>query len=121
MDRQYRLGTRSIDYELCTVTIEKSESPLEATQCELLEKTGYAGGEWELNCLSTPNPAVMTNNTFSFLAKGVKDIDQRHLENTEKIEIHLLTYEELKTIVKESRILQGQLLAPLWKYIAENQ
>jgi len=121
VERQYRHGTQSVDYELCAGTIEKGENPLEAAQRELLEETGYTGGEWELYCLSTPNPAAMTNHTYSFLAKGVKDTGKRHLEKTEDIEIHLLTFEELKTIVKESRILQGQMLAPLWKYIAENQ
>lgn len=40
---------------------------------------------------------------------------------TEDIGIHLLFYKELKVIVRENRILKGQMLAPLWKYIAENQ
>lgn len=47
IERQYRHGTQSIDYELCAGTIEKGESPLGAAQRELLEETGYAGGEWE--------------------------------------------------------------------------
>lgn len=121
IERQYRHGTQSVDYELCAGTIEKGENPLMAAQRELLEETGYAGGEWELYCISTPNPSAMTNHTYSFLAKGVKDTGKRQLEKTEDIELHLFFYDELITLVKENRILQGQMLAPLWKYIAENQ
>lgn len=121
LERQYRHGTQSIDYELRAGTFEEGESALEAAQREFLEETGYAGGEWKLLCISTPNPAAMTNTNYSFLARGVKYTGQRHLEETEDIEIHLLGYEELKKIVKEGGIKQGQMLAPLWKYIAEHQ
>lgn len=120
VERQYRHGTQSVDYELCAGTLEKGEIPLEAAQRELLEETGYIGGEWELYCISTPNPAAMTNVNYSFLAKGVEFSGERHLEKTEDIEIHLMSYKELKKIVEDGGIKQGQMLAPLWKYIAEN-
>lgn len=118
IERQYRHGTQSVDYELCAGTIEKGEKPIEAAKRELLEETGYTGGEWTLYCESYPNPAAMTTTNYSFLAKGVKFSGQRHLERTEDISISLLTYEELKEMVKNGGIKQGQMLAPLWKYIA---
>lgn len=121
VERQYRHGTRTVEYELCAGTLENGESPIEAAKRELLEETGYAGGEWELYCIETPNPAAMTNQNYTFLAKGVKDTGERYLERTENIEIHLLSYDELKKIVREGCIKQGTMLAPLWKYIADNQ
>lgn len=121
VERQYRHGTQSIDYELCAGTVEKGEDPLAAAQRELLEETGYAGGEWELLCISTPNPSAMTNHTYSYVARDVEDTGKRHLERTEDIEIHLMTYEELKELVKAGGITQGQMLAPLWKYIAKKE
>ena len=121
IERQYRHGTQSIDYEICAGTLEKGEDPLEAAKRELLEETGYTGGEWELFCISAPNPSAMTNMNYSFLARGVEYSGERHLEQTEDIEIHLFSYEELKRIVQEGGIKQGQMLAPLWKYIAENK
>lgn len=120
IERQYRHGTQTIDYELCAGTVEKGENPLETAKRELLEETGYYGGSWELYCVSTPNPAAMTNINYSYLAKGVQYSGNRYLEKTEDIEIVLMDYQELKKIIKNGEIKQGQMLAPLWKYIAEN-
>lgn len=121
IERQYRHGTQSIDYEICAGTLEKGEDPLEAAKRELLEETGYIGGEWELYCTSAPNPSAMTNMNYSFLARGVEFSGERHLEQTEDIEIYLFSYDELKKIVQEGCIKQGLMLAPLWKFIAENK
>ena len=121
IERQYRHGTQSVDFELCAGTIEKGEQPIEAAKRELLEETGYEGGEWTLYCESSPNPAAMTTTNYSFLAKGVRFSGERHLEKTEDIEIHLMSFDEVKELVVNGEIKQGQMLAPLWKYIAENK
>lgn len=121
IEEQYRHGTQSIDYEICAGTLEKGEDPLKAAQRELLEETGYAGGDWVLYCESAPNPAAMTNMNHTYLATNVKYTGARHLEKTEDIKIHLLNYNELKQIIKGGKIKQGQMLAPLWKYIAEHK
>lgn len=121
IERQYRHGTQSVDYELCAGTIEDGETPIDAAKRELFEETGYKGGEWTLYCESCPNPAAMTNRNYTFLAKGVRYSGERHLEKTEDIEIHLMTYAEVKELVMNGEIKQGQMLAPLWKYIAENK
>lgn len=120
IEQQYRHGTQSIDFELCAGTIERGETALEAARRELIEETGYAGGEWELYCVSVPNPAAMTTTNYSFLARGVRYTGARHLDKTEDIRIHLMSYEEVKGLVYERKIKQGQMLAPLWKYIAEH-
>lgn len=62
----------------------------------------------------------MTNVNYTFLAKGVVYTGARHLEETEDIDILLLNYDELKSMVQDGRIREGLMLAPLWKYIAEN-
>jgi len=106
---------------LCAGTVARGEKPLDAAQRELLEETGYYGGDWDLFCVSAPNPAAMTNRNYTFLAKGVVYSGERHLEKTEDIEILLMNYDELKRKVQDGGFLQGQMLAPLWKYIAENK
>ena len=121
IERQYRHGTQSVDYEICAGTMERGEQALEAAKRELLEETGYEGGDWQLYCKSCPNPAAMTTTNYTFLARGVKYSGERHLEKTEDIEIHLMSYDKVKDLVMNGGIRQGQMLAPLWKYIAENK
>lgn len=120
VERQYRHGTQTIDFELCAGSLEKGETPLQAAQRELLEETGYAGGDWELYCISSPNPAAMTNRNYTFLATGVSYTGCRYLEKTEDIDILLFSYSELKQLVSNNEIKQGLMLAPLWKYISEH-
>ena len=47
LERQYRHGLGNTCYELPCGVIEKGETPLEAAKRELLEETGYAGGQWQ--------------------------------------------------------------------------
>jgi 8-oxo-dGTP pyrophosphatase MutT (NUDIX family) len=120
LERQYRHGTKSIDFELCAGTCEKGESPLDAAQRELREETGYGGGDWSLYCKSAPNPAAMTNYNYTFIAKGVEKISEAQQEQTEDINVYLVDFVELRRIVENNQIIQGQMAAPVWKYIAEN-
>lgn len=78
IERQYRHGTQSVEYELCAGIIEEGESPMAAAQRELLEETGYSGGEWQLYCISTPNPSAMTKSTIPFWQK-VLNIQERDI------------------------------------------
>ena len=42
IERQYRHGTQSVDYELCAGTIEDGEAPIDAAKRELLEEFPYS-------------------------------------------------------------------------------
>lgn len=118
MERQYRHGLERIGYEICAGTCEKDEDPLTAAKRELLEETGYAGGEWSLYGISAPNPAAMTNLNYTYLATGVKKVSAPHLELSEDIDISLMTFDEVRGLMDSDQITQGCMLAMLWKYVA---
>ncbi len=120
MERQYRHGLGEINYEICAGTCEEGEAPLVAAQRELFEETGYAGGEWSLYGISAPNPAAMTNLNYTYLAKGVSKISKPHQENTEDIEVSIMSKDEVYKLMKNGEIKQGCMLAMLWKYWAED-
>lgn len=121
IERQYRNGIRAINYEICAGMIEDGETPIEAAQRELLEETGYGGGEWTEYCVTTPNPSSMSNYNYTFLAIGVTKIAKPKTEESEDIEIELLTLEQVKQLLQEGKITEGIMQAPLWRYIYEKE
>ncbi len=121
LERQYRHGTQTVEYEICAGVIEKGEEPIVAAQRELYEETGFGGGEWSLYCVTAPNPAAMTNRNYTFLAKGVKQISSQHLERTEDIDVIVVSREEVKQILKDGKMMQGIMQAPLWRMFYEEE
>lgn len=121
MIRQYRHGIRQARYELCAGVIDPGEDPLTAARRELLEETGYGNGEWKEIAVISANPSTTDNMTHCFLATGVERISAQHLEQSEDISVHLLSAEEVKSLMVNDEIKQALMLVPLWKYFATNK
>lgn len=117
MERQYRHAARKISLELPCGVMEDGETPLEAAQRELLEETGFGGGQWKKLMELSPNPSAMSNTTHCFLAIGVEKIAEQHLDETEELSVLFMTKEEVKRMLNENQICQALMVAPLYKYI----
>ncbi|MDE7419872.1 MAG: NUDIX hydrolase, partial [Muribaculaceae bacterium] len=63
MVEQYRHGLRDVYTELVAGVIEQGEDPLDAAKRELLEESGYSGGEWEPMMVIGQNPSTCNNLT----------------------------------------------------------
>lgn len=118
MVEQYRHGLGDVFVELCAGVVEDGETPLEAARRELLEETGYSGGEWRLLDTICQNPSTCTNMTYCFLAEGVEQTDIQHLDETEEINVRLLSEDELLSLLTDGKIKQSLMAAPLWHYFA---
>ena len=117
MERQYRHAARKISLELPCGVMEEGETPLEAAQRELLEETGFGGGQWKKLMELSPNPSAMSNTTHCFLAIGVEKIAEQYLDETEELSVLFMTKEEVKRMLNENQICQALMVAPLYKYI----
>lgn len=117
--RQYRHAVGQVSYELCAGVCDATDSsPLESAKRELLEETGYGQGNWQEWMVICPNPSIQTNFTHCFLATDVEWVQNPMLEHTEEITVHLLSKEEVRTLLNNNEILQALMAAPLWKYLA---
>lgn len=116
--RQYRHGLGEVFTELVAGVAEAGETPLAAARRELLEETGYAGGEWQLLTVLSQNPATTTNLTYCFLATGVEKRAEQQLDATEDLAVEYRSEEEVRAWLLEDRCKQSLMAAPLWKYFA---
>lgn len=118
MVRQYRYALDLDSTELCAGVIERGETPEEGARRELLEETGYGGGEWHEMMTIGQNPSTCSNWTHCFVATGVEKLQEQHLDRTEDIDVVLLSREEVLRMLHNDELKQALMLAPLWRYFA---
>ena len=116
MVRQYRHGLQDVFIELAAGVVEDGENTLDAAQRELLEETGYSGGEWTLMNVISQNPSTSNNLTYCYLAKGVRKTARQALDSTEDMEPVLLSEDEVKSMLFNDEMKQALMATPLWKY-----
>jgi len=112
---RYPIGKESL--EVPAGGLEKGETAIECGKRELMEETGYSGGEWIFLGSHYMNNGFSNSKSNIFLAKNVVSLsagsfgaaqdksgrDENSDEN-EKIEVVLMDFEELKKMVMENKI-----------------
>ena len=79
--------------------VDQGEDILSAGKRELLEETGYVADKFELWFQISPSEKIEWT-IYIYIAKGLKQTNQKNLESGEKIDIYEVTFEEFvnKTI-----------------------
>ena len=101
--------------------VEQGEAPIEAARRELLEETGYAGGEWREVMTIGQNPSISNNITHCFVAEGVEKVSHQSLDESEDIEVLLMSKEEVLQMLLRDEQKQALMAAPLWRYFWEQK
>lgn len=121
MVKQYRHGLGIVATELCAGVVEPGEDPMVGAKRELLEETGFGGGDWELSMVISPNPGSQNNYVYCYIARNVEKIAGQHLDATEDITVELLTRAQLEEMLFTDQLKQSLMLAPLWKHLYETK
>jgi 8-oxo-dGTP pyrophosphatase MutT (NUDIX family) len=107
MVRQYRHGIQSVETELPGGVVEEGEDVQEGMERELLEETGYRFETIEYLGKISANPSTTNNFMHMFLATGGEKIAEQHLDDTEDVDVLLMSIDEVKQLVRENKMMQS--------------
>ena len=115
MERHYRPGLKRYDWEIPAGVVEEGETLLQAAKRELLEETGFAGGQWQEIMSCCANPTNTSNLSHTFFVTNVERIAMPTQEQSEDISVWTMPQAELLDVVQSGGIVQSMMAAPLWR------
>ena len=119
--RQYRHGIKRVTMEFCAGGLERLdgkeygnrndaaavEAALDAAKRELLEETGYESDDWKF-LLKIPSNATMADNYANiFVAKNCRKVSEQNLDDTEFLNVHLCTRQEIEDMIQSGDFPQA--------------
>jgi ADP-ribose pyrophosphatase len=107
MVRQYRHAADIVSLEIPGGVIDGDEGSVAAIRRELLEETGYQFDEFELLCSVYANPSTANNQTYCYLTKGGKKVQEQHLDEHEEVVVEQYTIAEVKQLLADNIIKQS--------------
>lgn len=112
--RQYRHGSRAVSLELPGGLHDHGgERPEAGAARELAEETGYGGGELVFLGELRPQPALLSNRLWVYLARGVRANTRPQPDAAEDIEVVLLAWEEVPARIAAGEIDNAMAIAAL--------
>jgi ADP-ribose pyrophosphatase len=111
--RQYRPPLERMELGLPAGLVEEGERPEAAARRELLEETGYSGGEWEPLGSLASSPSLKDNWAYLFLARGVEETSAPDLDEHELVEVVKASVGELLGLTQSGQIVSSSGVAAI--------
>ena len=108
---QYRHGTGAMSLETPGGAVDLEEDPMHAAKRELLEETGYEGREWYSLGKVHPNPAMLNNTCYYYLALGAHKVADLKLDEAEELEVGLYDLKEVPSLIQKGEIQHALVIA----------
>lgn len=117
--KQYRHGTREITVEIPGGLIEANDTPAVAASRELSEETGYHEEEIIPLGWVHPNPAILSNRCYTFVARNVVLEGSQALDEKEDIEVVLYPLNEIPVLIRSGAISHSLVIAAFYRFYME--
>ena len=109
--RQYRPPLERMELGLPAGLVESGEKPEVAARRELVEETGYSGGEWESLGALASSPSLKDNWAYLFLVQGVERMGDQALDEFERLDVVRVPLEEVSRLVYNGEIISSSGVA----------
>ena len=117
MVNQYRHGIERVCLELPGGLIDPQDSsPEVAARRELLEETGYQTSGLVRLGECYPQPAVLSNRCYFFLAEYAEKVQEPQMDEGEDIEIINVPLKDVTSMIEKKEINHGMVLLAFYYY-----
>ncbi len=116
MVRQYRHGAEEITTEFPSGLVERNEDPAAAAARELREETGHRASRLTLLSSLRPNPAFMTNRSFTFVAEDLEHDGAPSLDELESLDMLTLPVDEVYARAGRGELVNAMTIVALMEY-----
>lgn len=114
---QYRYGVDHVTLELPAGKMDSCDKdPMETAKRELLEETGYGGGEWYSLGFIHPNPAIQNNRCYNFLAENVSQIAPLKNDLHENTKPVCVPISRIDSLILDGKITHSLAISAIYLY-----